>query len=269
VKRPARSTALALLLAAPVTALRIAEAAPAEDPRVAEARRACAAGHVDRGVDLLASIIADTGDPSAVYNQARCYQQNGRSEEAINRFREYLRIGSKEPPSDRRTAERFIQELEAEIKEKEKRAPVVTPVAPPAPDTLPPSSVVIEPAPPASLTSEPASAPTPTLRWASYGAGAVGVLGLGFGIFNSLQVRSIEKQLNDIPQIQSKEWNERYAEGERAQSRQWIGYGLGAASLVSAGILFWLSRPEGGPQISFTLPAGPGGGAGLSLSGRY
>ncbi|HEY0709039.1 MAG TPA: hypothetical protein VGG33_19680 [Polyangia bacterium] len=266
-KRPARSVALALLLAGPVTATPAAWAAPSEDPRVVEARRACAAGQVDRGMDLLASVIADTGDPGAVYNQARCFQQNGRPEDAIIRFREYLRVGHKEPLADRRTAERFIKELEAEIAEKEKRAPVVTPVPstsePPSPAT--PSENTSAPL----VTPDPGTSSTPPLRWAAYGAGAVGVLGLGFGVFNSLRVRSIQSDLNEGPPKSGLEYDRLKERGYEAENRQYIGYGVGAAALAGGALLYWLSRPETGTQVSLTLPFGPGAGAGLRLSGRY
>ena len=65
--------------------------AAAPDPRALAARQACAAGRVEQGIELLAEIVAATGDSDAVYNQARCYEQNGRPQEALARFREYLR----------------------------------------------------------------------------------------------------------------------------------------------------------------------------------
>ncbi|HEY0713675.1 MAG TPA: hypothetical protein VGF45_13430, partial [Polyangia bacterium] len=181
----ARLVALALVIVSAMVTRPVA-AAPSEDPRAAEARRACATGQVDRGVDLLASIIAESGDPSAVYNQARCYQQNGRPEEALNRFREYLRIGADEKPADRRKAERFIAELEAELEAKANRTTPVAPAAPGAEGPLPMTPEAI-PSPGVAAGSDTGTASTPVLRMISYGAATVGVLGLGFGLSQSLR----------------------------------------------------------------------------------
>jgi hypothetical protein len=63
------------------------------------AKKACAAGDFRKGVDILADLYVRTDDPTFVFNQGRCYEQNHQWESAIDRFREYLRqakhIGSK------------------------------------------------------------------------------------------------------------------------------------------------------------------------------
>ena len=83
--------------------------------REVAARRACAAGRVEQGIALLAALEKELRHPNYLYNQARCYQQNGRAEPAIARFRDYLRADPAASRDVRRQVERFIRELEAEV----------------------------------------------------------------------------------------------------------------------------------------------------------
>ena len=87
----------------------------AEDPRPAEALTFCGAGEVSKGIAILAALYAETRNPSFVFNQARCYQQNGDLEKARERFREYLRVGRNEPAADIKRAEGFVQEIDQEL----------------------------------------------------------------------------------------------------------------------------------------------------------
>src|SRR5689334_17575967 len=78
-----------------------------EESRQVKAKRACAAGRVEEGVELLAALYAESGDVNYVYNQGRCYQQNGRGDQALNRFREYLRRATNATPEERREVQGF------------------------------------------------------------------------------------------------------------------------------------------------------------------
>jgi hypothetical protein len=79
------------ILALIVVSARSARAQTAPDDRETAAREACAAGRYQKGVELLAALFAQTGEAIYVYNQARCFEENNRLEEAIGRFREYVR----------------------------------------------------------------------------------------------------------------------------------------------------------------------------------
>jgi hypothetical protein len=92
------------------------------------------------------------------------------------------------------------------------------------------------------------------------------------GAYFSLRVRSIQNDLQKPPPptITPAERDRRRSEGDKAEKLQWIGYGVGAAALTGAGVLYWLSRDEATPQVSFFLPAGGRDtGTGLVISGRY
>src|SRR4051794_5725972 len=85
------------------------------EQRETEARTACAAGRVEAGIEILAQLLTEYSHPNYIYTQARCYQQNGRAEQAISRFREYLRAVPEIAPEERARVERFIRELESEV----------------------------------------------------------------------------------------------------------------------------------------------------------
>lgn len=261
-----------------------AEPAPplSHDPRAAEARRACAAGQVERGVELLASIIASTGDPNAVYNQARCYQQNDRHEEAISRFREYLRLAPGEDPAEVRRVETFIRELEAQVEAKKRMAPVSAPApvteAPPAAVPTPEPVSPVEP-PPATDTLIPVKPPvaephreTPAMRMAAHSALAVSAVALAAGGYYGYQVRKIDSELSS-PTLMTNGPSAklRVAEGVAAEKRQWFGLGAGAVFLVGAGVMYWVSSPNAETRagVSLWLPVKSGSATGMSFIGRY
>jgi hypothetical protein len=242
-RRPALATALVVALAGRA---RAAPPEPEEDPRAVEARKACAAGQVDRGIQLLADYLATTSDVTAIYNMGRCYQQNGVSDKALLSFREYLRKAPDVSAEDRREVEQYIAELESEQRSRSALG---------APATL-----------------EAAAAPAlegdgrPALRTAGLALGAAGVLALGAGIIFGLKVRSANE---DLAREQTyPEWSRHRSDGERAETAQWILLGLGGAALVAGGVCYVLALPPRRDR-SALLPFGLPGGGGLALSGRY
>ena len=79
--------------------------------RELEAKKACLGGHADKGIELLADLYAETNDPTYIYNQGRCFEQNGRFTEAVTRFREYLRKATAAAPDERAQLDKHIAEL--------------------------------------------------------------------------------------------------------------------------------------------------------------
>jgi len=138
-----------------------------QDPREIQAQKDCLTGRADSGVALLAELFARTGNPNFIYNQARCYEQVARAEEAINRFREYLRLAKDIPADERADVERHLQEcrvLQAkQEQEREKKAAAeaaAAAAAQPAWAAVPPA----EPAVPAQApVPPPGYAPVPIL----------------------------------------------------------------------------------------------------------
>jgi hypothetical protein len=75
-----------------------------------QARVECAAGNYEVGARLLAELWVSTKDTTWIYNQARCYEQNGQNELAANRFREYLRV-------DKSIADDEVKAIELRIRD--------------------------------------------------------------------------------------------------------------------------------------------------------
>jgi hypothetical protein len=235
--------------------------APTRDPRPVEARKACAAGNVDKGIEILAEIIVENGDPNAVYNQARCYQQNGRSEQAVPRFREYLRVAKGITPAERSEVEGYIRELETEVEARAVRraaAPTVDPFAAAA-------------APASSASELAAAAPAPSaegalrpLRIAAYVAAGTGVAALGAGAVFGWRTRDTARSIEQTPAATSPRTIDRLMDqGRQAETLQWVGYGVGAAALAGSAALFYLSRPlepREAPQVVLVPHVSAGGG---------
>ncbi len=89
-------------------------AVPAAAQEVSEraARKACMSGDYQKGVDMLSDLFINTRDPAHIYNQGRCYEQNGRCEEAVNRFREYLRTAKNPTAEEKLDTEKHIRDCQ-------------------------------------------------------------------------------------------------------------------------------------------------------------
>jgi hypothetical protein len=111
------------------------------------ARAACLMGDYQKGTKILVDLFIQTGNPVHLFNQGRCYEQNHRWEEALDRFHEYQR---KVPNLDESTKDY----LEKHIAECESRLPKPAPVPPPTPAAPAPAAA-------APVVETPAPAQTP------------------------------------------------------------------------------------------------------------
>ena len=192
----------------------------AEDPRPGEALTACASGQVAKGIDVLATLYAETRNPSFVFNQARCYQQNGQLEKSRERFREYLRVGKNEPPADIQRAEGFIKELDRELALQR----------------------AVQDARPQERRYRGA------LRTTSIVLAATGVAAIGAGVLLGYQMKQKEDQIarqfepnrpgRPGQRPGSRIW---WPQGTRLETWQYISYGVGVAALAGAATTFGLS----------------------------
>ncbi len=126
-----------------------------QDPRVIQARKDCLTGKYESGVALLAEIFVETGNANFIYNQARCYEQNARPEDAINRFREYLRVAKDISQADKTDVEHHIAECRELQAEQQNRLLLASPPSPAA--SAAPAS------PPAAQPTATAPSPSPAL----------------------------------------------------------------------------------------------------------
>lgn len=254
-----------------------AQGAPrSREQREAEARKACAAGRVEAGIEILAELLTEYSHPNYIYNQARCYQQNGRSEQAISRFKEYLRAAQDITADERGRVERFIKELEAEVQAAQQQA-APPPPPPPAESTAAPPGETAAPEvverPPAEVKRIPPPPPrSRTLRTAAIALGVVSLAGVATGVVSSLQVQSLEEEVQGATRLPAIKITQNQEKARTYETLQWVGYGVGAAALVGAVVCLILddggsAADRDGAQLTGTI--GPGGQPGLVLSGRF
>jgi hypothetical protein len=231
-----------------VLALSGAAAAQSSDKRAFEAKRACASGDSQRGIELLADYYAETGDTTAIFNQGRCYQQNDLPEKALSRFREYLRVARNVPENRRQDAEGYIKDLEAELQKKKTAAaaPFEDIILPTEPVVKAPALVTLPPPPALAVKAPPAPPSHGGLRVAGYVLSAVALGAAGTGAYFSARVgtlqRDVENSGNGRPIATYDETQRRLSSGRTAQTLQWVGYGAAVAAAAGAVVLFLLSR---------------------------
>ena len=109
-------TTAILLLVAPVAM------GETQENKERAAKKACLLGEVDKGAELLADLYVDTNDATYIYNQGRCFEQNGKNAQAALRFKEYLRKAKNLKPEEREATLRKIEALEGSTDQRENQA---------------------------------------------------------------------------------------------------------------------------------------------------
>jgi len=259
------------------------------DAKERAAKKACLTGETAKGVAILADLYIDTDDPTYLYNQGRCFEQNSLYKEAIAKFREYLRKARRANPTDRADAERHIAECKALVGENDnepeaKEAAPVTPEPPkateqadaeakPAEPTAETSSVAAEPAKQAPAPSEPAATMTEVtekaeppasspggsgLRIAGIVVLASGAAALAAGVVMNLKYNGM------IDDLQRDYYPDRESSSEKYQTLGWAGYGVGAACIAGGAVLYYLGWQAGRVSVA---PAPMAGGGGILVGG--
>ena len=240
------------------------------------ARKACLKGNYEQGVDILADLFVDTREPTYIFNQGRCFEQNRRYEDAISRFEEYLRVpNAKLSPEDKASAEKHI----ADCKEKLPRERVDSPTQPPPLPTPPPvpttpsapeTSPQTEPSP-AAVVTQPVPQPAQR-RWGLLTAGivtaTVGVGGVVTGLVSNLKANSM---VNDW-ETKAGSYSTKNENDQRTyKTLAWVGYGVGAACVATGAVLIGVgarSRARSLDAIALVPAVGPGQ-MGAVLTGAF
>lgn len=274
-----------------------AKAASEASPERA-AKRACLAGEVAKGVAILADLYVTTDDPVYIFNQGRCFEQNGKYEEAIIRFREFLQKNQDAGEPSDPSAEKHITKCQALLDSQRQRdnpapstAPAATDAQPIAPATPPASAPSPAPAaappPLAAPSPEPSSTPGPAagelvaspeplqqaraenrgsgLRVAGIAAVAVGVAGIATGIALNVKANSIARELEtNRPFLRSRE-------NTRAtyETWGWVGYGVGGVCLAGGAILYYLGYLQSRSGQVALVPSAEAGSFGAALQGVF
>jgi hypothetical protein len=212
-----------------------------EDPRPQAALGACAAADVRKGIEILAQLYTETRAPAFVFNQGRCYQQNGQLEAARQRFAEYLRIGRSEPAADIRRAQQLVKEVDDALARQKADA----------------------------LAAGAGESPLRASRIAAAALTVLGLAAVGTGVYMGMKVQStqnsIESQFSgsDSYVTDAGTLKHQVADGTRYETWQWVSYGVGVAALAGAVTTFALGgrsapapRAPGGPEAA-PAPAPP------------
>lgn len=269
-------------LALPAVAL-----AAAKDSKERVAKTACLAGDMAKGVALLAELYVSTNDAVYLFNQGRCFEQNGKYEEAMVRFREYQQKKADAGSAPDPEAEKHITKCQA-LLDKQKPATAAptaaaTPVAAAVPVEKAPAVEPAAPNPVSEAKSEVASAPKAEtaetaagaapgsgLRIAGITAAAVGVAGIATGVILNLKANSLAKDL-EAANGSSTTLYARSKESSRSsyQTWGWVAYGAGAACLAGGTILYYLGYRQGqSVQVAF-MPTIGSGNVGAALQGAF
>ncbi|MGD0838952.1 MAG: hypothetical protein ABSB49_20140 [Polyangia bacterium] len=237
------------------------------------AKTACLSGDYAKGVALLAELYVSTNDVIYLFNQGRCFEQNGKYEEAIVHFREYQRknadVGN---PSDS-AADRHIAECQALLNKQrgpEGGAPRATPGAAPAAPALP---VVAEKPATSARASEAVAPPSPGRGWRVAGitATAIGAAGIVTGVFLNLKANQLTSQL-DAANNSSTTLYQRSAQAQQShyETGGWVAYGAGAACLAGGAILYYLGYRQAllNEQVA-VAPMFAAGELGAALQGAF
>jgi len=100
-----------------------AGAAESREVMEREARKACFTGNVDRGVEILVDLYGETGHPNYIFNQARCFERNGKYDQALLSYEDYLRKATNLGESERAQVEKSIAELRPKVASPSRTAP--------------------------------------------------------------------------------------------------------------------------------------------------
>jgi len=275
------------LVAVPLTVQ--AGARDNRDNKERTARTACLAGDYAKGVALLAELYVSTKDIAYLFNQARCFEQNGKYEEAIIRFHEYqLKNADAGNPPDE-SAEKHIASCQA-LLDKQKAGQGAT-ALPPVTSTVTAPAAPAEPKPVAvegsgqRAEAKPEVAPEPKadvaasiapetpgrgLRVAGIAAAAVGVAGIAAGVVFNLKANSLASDL-EAANGSSTTLYSRSKESSRSSyaTLTWVAYGAGAACVVGGAVVYLLGRSQGPSAQVALAPAMGVGEIGAVVQGAF
>jgi hypothetical protein len=235
------------------------------------AKKACLTGDFHKGAEILADLYLETNDPTYLFNHARCLELNHRCADANDRFIEYMRKSPHLSQDEKLDVEKHIADCKGQISGE--TVPQHAPAALIAPT---PAPMVQAPAVQPTVDLAASASPSPVasggsgLRTAGIVTGAAGVVALGVGVFCNLKVNSLSDELNTLRQNGG--WNQSKESSRNSYvTLGWIGYGVGAAALVTGTTLYILGASKK-TESTATVAIGPvllPGVAALSLQGTY
>jgi hypothetical protein len=243
-----------------VSALIVSTNAQAESTsaKEREARTACLAGDYTLGVRLLSELFVSSKDPGFIYNQARCFEQNSRYQEAVSRFKEYLRVGKHLTDEEKADAQKHIADCQESLAG-QPPAPMVThSVTTPSGGSQPPPITQPIHEPPSTSTTSAAVESWSTLRTTGIVVGSLGLATVATAVVLNLKANQLANSGDGSGQ-------KSYRNGAL------ISYGVGGAA-VAAGLVMYLlgHKADAAPSTGMALlPVWTSDGAGLAIRGDF
>jgi hypothetical protein len=219
-------------------------------------------------------LFIQTGNPVHVFNQGRCYEQNHRWEEALDRFREYLRKEHTLDAHTRSYVDKHIAECESHLA----KAAVVTPLPPAPPAVIAPSVETPAPVPPPAAASAVAPAVASdsgsTLRIVGIVTGAVGVAAVGYGTYQYIRHESlIDDVRKNGDQFSDDQFSDKQSQINDSKIKSWVGFGIGVTALLAGTTMYLLARAPASSGTERALvtvvPSISSGQTSLFLSGAF
>jgi len=233
------------------------------------ARKACLTGDYAKGVELLSDLFIDNKNTTYIFNQGRCFEQNRRYEDAIGRFEEYMRAaGASLSQEDKDIANKHIRDCRESLA-RERPAPSTT-----APPTFvsPPPALTPKPEPstePVVVQPQPGSDRAGSgLRAAGIVTASVGVAGVVTGVILNLKANSMIGDMENQPGAYTRG---KAGDQNTYETLAWVGYGVGAACVVTGAILYGFglnARARSSSNVAL-LPMVAPGQAGALLAGEF
>lgn len=239
------------------------------------ARKACLTGDSNGGVSILADLFVEYKDPTYIFNQGRCLEQNSRFKDAIGRFEEYLRTGETATldADARAAAQKHIEDCKAKLSEEEKAQ-----VAAPQPFVQPAPQPAVQPlfrpetAAPIVEQSKVSVEPATTgkgLVVAGIVTGGVGVAAVIAGFVLNLKANGL---VDDMQSGIDTYTSDKNSSRKTYETLAWVGYGVGAACVATGAVLFGvgISRQGGRDRSGVALvPEFAAGQAGVAVHGGF
>ncbi len=261
----------ALLFVATALALPLRADAGERGDKERAAKTACLSGEYAKGVALLAELYVSTNDVIYLFNQGRCFEQNGKYEEAIVHFREYQRknVDVGNPPD--RAADRHIADCQA-LLNKERGPGGASREAPGAAPAAPALPVAAEKPETSARAAEAVASASPGRGWRIAGiiATATGAAGIVTGVFLNLKANQLTSQL-DAANNSSTTLYQRSAQAQQShyETGGWVAYGAGAACLAGGAILYYLGYRQALNEQVAVAPMFSSGELGAALQGAF
>jgi hypothetical protein len=120
----------------------------------------------------------------------------------------------------------------------------------------------------APVPDPPPRAPESHVPIASVALAATGVVGVAGGLFFGWRVHDIQSRIEHQSGLAiNGVFQDQMDRGRRAETLQWVSYGVGAAALVSSAAVYLLTRPGRDAPVA-AVTATPLG-AGVVVEGRF